>query len=155
MSAEAKLQELGIDLPPPPQAAGLYRLAVITGNLCHVSGHISVTTDGQLITGRVGEGLDQAAGYAAARQAGLAVLATLRETLGSLDRVERVVRLFGMVNASASFVEHPAVINGASELFAEVWGPDAGVGVRCAMGAASLPLDVCVEIEATFQVRGG
>ena len=154
-SAEAKLRELEIELPPAPKAAGLYRLAVVSGNLCCVSGHISMNSSGDLITGRVGDELDQAAGYEAARQAGLAILATLRQSLGSLDRVSRVIRLFGMVNATSDFCQHPAVINGASELFAQVWGPEAGVGVRCAMGAASLPLNVAVEVEATFELDHG
>jgi enamine deaminase RidA (YjgF/YER057c/UK114 family) len=106
-----------------------------------------------LVTGRVGADLDLSAGAAAARLAALAILATLRAELGSLDRVRRVVKVLGLVNCTADFQQHPAVINGASELFAEVFGHEAGVGARSAVGASSLPLGVPVEIEAVFEIE--
>jgi enamine deaminase RidA (YjgF/YER057c/UK114 family) len=106
-----------------------------------------------MMTGRVGVECDLETGKAAARQTGLAILATLRENLGSLDRVERVIKLLGMVNAAADFTEHPQVINGCSELFAEVFGADHGVGARSAVGMGSLPGNISVEIEAIFQIR--
>jgi enamine deaminase RidA (YjgF/YER057c/UK114 family) len=152
MAAESRLTELGIELPPAATPKGLYKPLVVVGNLAYTSGHLSVRADGSLMTGRVGAELDQAAGQAAARQACLAVLATLRAELGSLDRVRRVVRLLGLVNCTPEFTAHPAVINGASELLAEVFGAEAGVGARSAFGAVSLPLAAAVEIEAVFEV---
>lgn len=152
MSAEKNLAELGIELPPAPKPAGVYKPIVISGSMAYLSGHLPMLTDGKLIIGRVGDDADQEAGYHAARQAGLAMLATLREALGSLDRVTRVVKILGMVNCPADFVAQPAVINGCSELFAEVFGEAIGVGARSAVGAVSLPAGVMVEIEGIFEV---
>ena len=103
-------------------------------------------------TGRVGADLDLAGGRAAARQTGLAILASLQAALGSLDRIGRVVKVLGMVNAAPDFTEHPKVINGCSELFVEIWGPDCGVGVRSAVGMGSLPGGIAVEVEALFEL---
>jgi enamine deaminase RidA (YjgF/YER057c/UK114 family) len=153
VTAEARLTELGLELPPAPEPKGVYRPLVIVGNLAYTSGHLPLASDGSLITGRVGAELDKHAGYQAARLAGLAILATLRKALGSLDRVRRVVRVLGAVNGTADFREQPAVINGCSELFAEVFGPDVGVGARSAIGVGSLPLGVPVEIEAIFEIQ--
>lgn len=152
MTPEEKLKSLGLVLPPAPKPIAVYRPLVVFGNAAYVSGHGPLRTDGTLITGVVGRDLDLDAGKAAARQVGLAILATLIDNLGSLDRVGRVVKLLGLVNCPADFVQHPHVINGCSELFAEVWGPDRGVGVRSAFGAGSLPLGVAVEIEAVFEL---
>jgi enamine deaminase RidA (YjgF/YER057c/UK114 family) len=105
-----------------------------------------------MIRGRVGDDLDLAQGNAAARQTGLALLATLRKELGSLDRVKRVVKLLGMVNSTPEFADHPKVINGCSELFAQIWGEDAGIGARSAVGMGSLPGNIAVEIEGIFEV---
>jgi hypothetical protein len=109
--------------------------------------------DGSLITGCVGGDLDRQAGYDAARWVGLAVLATLREGLGSLDRVKRIVRTLGMVNSTADFCDHPEVINGFSDLMADIFGPEHGVGTRSAAGFSSLPRGIAVEIEAMFQIE--
>lgn len=98
-----------------------------------------------MIRGRVGDDLDLADGYAAARQTGLALLATLKE-LGSLDRIKRVVKLLGMVNSTPEFADHPKVINGCSELFAQIWGEENGIGARSAVGMGSLPGNIAVEI---------
>jgi enamine deaminase RidA (YjgF/YER057c/UK114 family) len=106
-----------------------------------------------MIRGRVGDDLDLAQGNAAARQTGLALLATLRKELGSLDRVKRVVKLLGMVNSTPEFADHPKVINGCSELFAQIWGEDAGIGARSAVGMGSLPGNIAVEIEGIFEVE--
>lgn len=152
MSAEAKLKELGIELPPAPKAMGVYKPVVVVGSVAYVSGHGPLKSDGTLICGRVGADLDQQAGYQAARQTGLAILATLRQSLGSLDRVRRVIKLLGMVNSATEFHQHPAVINGCSELFRDVWGADAGVGARSAVGMSALPGNIAVEIEAIFEV---
>lgn len=151
MNAEARL--LGLELPPPPKPMAVYVPVVVVGDMAHVSGHGPLLPDGSFIVGRVGAQLDQKAGYAAARQTGLAILATLRNHLGSLDRVRRVVKVFGMVNCTSEFTEHPAVINGCSELFAEVFGPEAGIGARSAVGLGSLPINIAVEIEAVFQIE--
>jgi len=153
VTAEARLSELGLELPPAPEPKGVYRPLVVVGNLAYTSGHLPVKSDGTIITGRIGAELDQQAGYDAARQTGLAILATLRKGLGSLDRVHRVVKLLGLVNCTPDFNQQPAVINGCSELLAEVFGPEAGVGARSAVGVGALPLGVPVEIEAIFQIE--
>lgn len=153
MSFEQRVVELGLELPPPAKAVGVYKPAVIVGDLCLTSGHGPLQTDGQLITGCVGRDLDQAAGTAAARQTGLALLATLQHHLGTLDRIQRVVKLLGMVWCTPDFDQHPAVINGCSELFRDVFGEQAGVGARSAVGMNSLPLGMAVEIEGIFEIR--
>ena len=152
MNAEAKLAELKLELPPAPKPAGVYKPLVIVGNLAYVSGHGPLLPDGSLITGQVGSSVDLDGGRAAARQVGLTILATLKSQLGSLDRVERVIKLLGMVYATPDFTEHPQVINGCSELFAEVFGADKGVGTRSAVGMGSLPGMITVEIEGTFEI---
>jgi len=151
-SPHARIAELGLVLPPVGAPAGAYKPCLVVERMVYVSGHLPRTADGGLVKGTVGVDLDADAGKAAARQVGLAILATLVDNLGSLDRVGRVVKLLGLVNCPADFVQHPHVINGCSELFAEVWGPDTGVGVRSAFGAGSLPLGVAVEIEAVFEL---
>lgn len=152
MSADARITELNLELPPAPQPMGVYKPVVVTGNLVYLSGHGPLLPDGSLITGRVGGDMDLAAGYAAARQVGLTMLASLREALGSLDKVGRVIKVLGMVNATEDFLDHPKVINGCSELFAEVWGHDHGVGARSAVGMGSLPGNIAVEIEAIYEL---
>jgi enamine deaminase RidA (YjgF/YER057c/UK114 family) len=153
MNPESRLKELRLELPPAPKPAGVYKPVVIVGQLAFVSGHGPLMLDKTLITGRVGQDLDLEAAKAAARQTGLAILASLRAELGLLDRVRRVIKVMGMVNCTAAFQQHPAVINGCSELFAEVFGPDAGVGSRSAVGMVSLPLNMAVEIEAIFEIQ--
>ena len=152
MSAESQLTTLQLELPTAPKPMGVYKPVVVTGNLAYVSGHGPLLTDGSLITGRVGSDLSLDEGKAAARQVGLAILATLRANLGSLDRVKRVIKVLGMVNSTADFAEHPKVINGCSELFAEIWGGENGVGARSAVGMGSLPGNIAVEIEAIFEL---
>jgi enamine deaminase RidA (YjgF/YER057c/UK114 family) len=152
MNADARLAELRLVLPTPPKAMGVYRPVVVVGNLAYVSGHAPWRDDGSRITGKLGVWLDVEAGKAAARQCGLAILASLRAELGSLDRVCRVVKLLGMVNATPDFQQHAQVINGCSELFIEVFGPESGVGARSAAGMSSLPGNIAVEIEAIFEV---
>ena len=152
MSAETQLAELKLELPPAPKPVGVYKPLVLLGNLAYVSGHGPLKPDKSLITGRVGADLDVAAGKLAARQVGLAILATLRAELGSLDRVKRVIKVLGMVNATPEFGEHPAVINGCSELFADVFGREHGIGARSAVGMGSLPGNIAVEIEAIFEI---
>src|ERR1043166_1135075 len=150
--AESRVTDLNLELPPAPKPVGVYKPVVLVGNLAYVSGHGPLNVDKSLITGRVGEDLDLQAGKKAARQVGLAILATLRAELGSLDRVRRVIKVLGMVNSTSDFREHPAVINGCSELFAEVFGPENGIGARSAVGMGSLPGNIAVEIEAIFEI---
>ena len=152
MGADARIQELGLELPPPPAPAGVYKPLVIIGNLAYVSGHGPLKSDKSLITGRVGVDTDLQGGYQAARQTGLAILATVKQYLGSLDRVTRVIKILGMVNCTPDFTQHPAVINGCSELFRDVWGTDHGVGARSAVGMGSLPGDITTEIEVIFEI---
>ena len=152
MSAEARVHELRLELPPAPKPLAVYRPLVVLGNVAYVSGHGPVRTDGSLIVGRVGETMDLDGGRAAARQVGLAILSTLRSELGSLDRVSRVIKLLGMVNCTPGFPDHPKVINGCSELFADVFGRERGIGARSAVGMGSLPGQIAVEIEAIFEL---
>ena len=153
MSAETKIKELKLELPPAPKPMGVYKPVVVSHGMAYVSGHGPLRADKTLITGRVGQQLDLAAGKAAARQVGLTILASLRAQLGTLDHVKRLVKVLGMVNCTPEFREHPAVINGCSELFAEVFGPENGVGARSAVGVGSLPGDIAVEIEAIFELH--
>lgn len=152
MSIEARLAELGIELPPAPPKGGVYKPVVIHAGAAYVSGHGPYQNDGNYITGRVGQDLNLEQGKAAARQVGLAMLATLKRELGSLDRVVSVIKLLGMVNSTPDFADHPKVINGCSELFAQVWGEDKGVGARSAVGMGSLPGNIAVEIEGIFEI---
>jgi len=152
MSADAKLAELKLQLPPIPKPGGVYKPIVIVGNMAYLSGHVSLRPDGSIITGRVGADVDQDAGKKAAEAAGLAILATLRANLGSLDKVKRVVKTLGMVNSTADFANHPEVINGCSELWAKIWGPENGVGARSAVGMGSLPRNTTIEVEAIFEL---
>jgi enamine deaminase RidA (YjgF/YER057c/UK114 family) len=154
MSAEAILAEWKLELPPAPKPVGVYKPLLICGNLAYLSGHGPLRPDGSLITGRVGADLDRQAGYDAARQTGLAIVATLRANLGSLDRVRRLVKTLGFVNSTPDFVDHPAVINGFSELMAELYGRENGVGARSALGAVALPGNMAVEVEAIFEIDG-
>ena len=147
-----QLLALKLELPPAPKPVAVYKPMVIVGNLAYVSGHGPLKPDKTLITGKVGQDLDLAAGKLAARQVGLALLATLKNELGSLNRVRRVIKILGMVNSTPDFQEHPAVINGCSELFAEVFGRENGIGSRSAVGMGSLPGNIAVEIEAIFEI---
>lgn len=153
MTPEQNLAALQVTLPPAPKPVAVYKPLVVVDKLVYVSGHGPLRADKTLITGVVGRDLDLAAGHAAARQVGLAILATLRENLGSLDRVKRIVKVLGMVNTASDFYDHPKVINGCSELFAEIWGPDHGIGARSAVGMGPLPGNIAVEIEAIFELE--
>src|SRR5205085_12562846 len=121
--------------------------------LAYVSGHGPLQPDKSLITGRVGADMDLAGGKNVARHVGLAILATLRNELGSLNRVRRLIKVLGMVNSTPDFRDHPAVINGCSELFADVFGKENGIGARSAVGMGSLPGNISVEVEAIFELQ--
>ncbi len=130
----------------------MYRPLIVCQQMAYVSGHGPVQLDGSLIVGRVGGELTLEEGYAAARQVGLAILSTLKAQLGSLDKVARVVKVLGMVNSAPEFYDHPKVINGCSELFAQVFGEEHGIGARSAVGMGPLPGNIAVEIEAIFEL---
>jgi enamine deaminase RidA (YjgF/YER057c/UK114 family) len=152
-TAEQNFAELGLRLPPAPAPVGVYKPCLQDGKYLYVSGHGPLMQDSTLITGRVGQDLSADEGKLAARQVGLAILATVRAHLGSLDKVRRVVKTLGMVGCTADFEKHPFVINGCSELFAQVWGSDNGVGVRSAVGMGSLPGNIPVEVEVLFELH--
>ena len=152
-SIEEKLKDMGFSLPILPTSKGIYKRCVIEGKNLYVSGHVSVNTDGSYISGKLGKELDEEQGKIAARQCGLAILASLKDQLGTPDKVKRVIKILGMVNATPEYEKHPVVINGCSELFAQLWGEENGIGVRSAVGMGSLPNNVAVEIEAMFELH--
>lgn len=151
MSAEATLKKLGIELPSAPKPVGNYVGGVQVGNLLFMSGCGPRKPDNTSVTGKVGRGLSTEEGYEAARLVGLNMLANVKAQLGSLDRVKRVVKVLGMVNADPEFKDHPKVINGFSDLMVEVFG-DAGRGARSAVGMGSLPSQIAVEVEMILEV---
>lgn len=148
---DERLQKTGFILPPQPKPGGVYKPFLQSGNLIYVSGHGPVLEDGSLIKGKVGLDINADAAKLAARQTALTILATLKSNLGSLDKIKRVIKVFGMVNCTLDFEQQPYVINGCSELFAQIWGDD-GIGVRSAVGMGSLPGNIPVEIEAIFEL---
>lgn len=152
-SYEQRLKELSIELPAPSKPVAVYSPAIVTGNLLYTAGHIPWLADGKLQQGRVGTDLTVEQGAEAARLVGLHVLTTLKQTLGSLDRVVRLVKTLGIVNCPPDFTQQPKVINGFSELMVQVFGEVAGKGARSAIGGGSLPSNVPVEVEAIFEIR--
>lgn len=153
MSIVQRLQELGYTLPPVPKPGGIYVPVVIIDSMAWVSGHGPLLPDGSLICGRVGESMTEEQGCAAARQVGLTMLATLQQQLGSLERIRRVVKVLGMVNAAPTFTRHPQVINGFSQLMVDLLGDENGRGARSAVGMGSLPGGIAVEVEAAFLLQ--
>jgi enamine deaminase RidA (YjgF/YER057c/UK114 family) len=152
MSHEERFAKLGLTLPTPPKPMATYATAVRADRLLYTSGHGPMRPDGSYVVGKLGATMDLAGGREAARLTALALLATVRASLGSLDRVARVVKVLGMVNSTQEFVDHPEVINGFSDLMVQVFG-DAGLAARSAVGTASLPSGIPVEVEAIFEVR--
>jgi enamine deaminase RidA (YjgF/YER057c/UK114 family) len=152
MSFEARIKELNLELPNRPLPLGVYKLVLIDGGLAYVSGHGPIRADGSATCGRLGENVDKETGYAAARQTGLNMLSNLRQILGSLDAIERLVKTTGFVNSAPDFKDQPAVVNGFSEMMRDVFGPENGLGARSAIGVASLPAGWAVEIEAVFRL---
>lgn len=152
MTIDQRIESLGLTLPPAPPPGGVYQPVVIHNNLAIVSGHGPVRTDGTLITGKVGKDLDLEAGKLAALQVGLTMLSTLRNELGSLDRITRLIKVFGMVNCHPDFTEQPYVINGFSELMRDLWGEKYGCAARSAVGM-TLPGNIAVEVEAIFELN--
>ncbi|QDT12065.1 RidA family protein [Planctomycetes bacterium K23_9] len=152
MGAQSRLAELKLQLPPAPKPVGVYKPIVVAGGMAYLSGHGPLKSDKSLVTGRLGLDMDVEAGYDAARLTGLGMLATLEAHLGSLDKVKRLVKLLGLVRSTDGFDQQPAVINGCSELFRDVFGEDNGVAARSALGTNALPGGIAVEIEAIFEV---
>lgn len=151
-SVESRLKDLGLALPDAPAPVANYVPACVIGSLLFISGQVSRKGDGQMIKGKLGAGLDVAQGREAAKVCALNILAQAKAALGSLDRIERVVKLTGFVNAAPSFTDHPQVVNGASDLLVEVLG-DKGRHTRSAVGMSSLPVDAAVEVEAILAVK--
>lgn len=151
INPESRLAGLNLVLPPAPKPVGVYKPVLIIDKMLYVSGQGPMKSDGNLITGRVGENLSLEEGKLAARQAGLAMLSTIKSQIGDLSKIKRIVKVLGMVNSTPDFGQHPAVINGFSELMAGVFGEDNGIGVRSAVGMF-LPMNIAVEIEAMFEL---
>lgn len=150
---EQKLTALGLELPFLPGSKGIYHSCLVDGNKVYVSGHVSMKTDGSFITGKVGKDVSDEDAKIAARQCGLAMLSSVKKHFGTLDKIKRVIKLLGMVNAVPEYEKHAIVINGCSELFRELWGDQNGVGARSAVGMGSLPGNVSVEIEGIFEIH--
>src|SRR5512133_1561945 len=149
---DARIKELGLELPPVPKPAGVYKPVVVSCKFLYVSGQGPLKSDGTLIKGRVGQDLDLEAGKLAARQVGLAMLATIKAHYGELKKIKRLVKTLGMVNSTPDFGQQPAVINGFSELMADVFGEENGIGARSAVGAM-LPGNMAIEVEAVFEIE--
>ncbi|MFO7369827.1 MAG: RidA family protein [Bacteroidales bacterium] len=148
---ESRIEELRLVLPPAAKPVGVYKPVLIIDKFLYVSGQGPLRNDGSLITGRLGENMSLEEGKMAARQVGLTMLSTIKSKIGDLDKIKRIVKVLGMVNSTADFGQHPAVINGFSELMAEVFGEENGIGVRSAVGMF-LPMNLAVEIEAVFEL---
>lgn len=149
---QEKFESLGLVLPPAPKPLGIYKPYLVDGKYLYVSGHGPVREDKSLIIGRIGDDMGIEEGKLAARQVGLTILSTIVTNFGSLNAVKRVIKVLGMVNCNSEFLRHPYIINGCSELFAEVWGTENGIGVRSAVGMGSLPDNIPVEVEAIFEL---
>lgn len=151
---ETRLQALSITLPTPPKPMAKYKPTVLVEKLLYVSGHGPAKLDGQkLVLGKLGDNVTVEQGKESARLVGINILATVRSALGSLDKIKRLVKTLGMVNSAPNFLEQPQVINGFSELMAQVFGEEDGVGSRSAVGMGALPGDIPVEVECIFEVR--
>jgi enamine deaminase RidA (YjgF/YER057c/UK114 family) len=148
---DLKIAELGLILPPAPKPVGVYKPVLVVDNFLYVSGQGPILSDGTLMKGRLGADMDTEDGKIAARQAGLTMLSTIKTYFGELKNIKRVIKVLGMVNSAPGFEQHPAVINGFSELMAEVFGEDDGIGVRSAVGMI-LPSNIPVEVEAMFEL---
>jgi enamine deaminase RidA (YjgF/YER057c/UK114 family) len=152
LNPDLRIIELGLELPPAPKPVGVYKPILVINNFLYVSGQVPVRSDGTLITGKLGKDFNTEEGKLAARQVGLTMLSTIQTHFGELKQIKQLVKVLGMVNSTADFDQHPAVINGFSELMAEVFGQDNGIGVRSAVGMM-LPLNIAVEIEAMFELN--
>ncbi len=150
---EARLEAIGLSLPPPPEAVANYIGLVRVGKLAFVSGHGPVENGELVYCGKLGRDMDVETGKQAAQLTMLNLLATLKAELGELDRIERVVKLLVMVNSAPDFAEQPFVANGASDLLVEIFGPERGRHARSAVGMGALPFGISVEVEGIFEIR--
>lgn len=148
---DKRIIELGLILPPAPKPAGVYKPVLVVGKFLYVSGQGPINNDGFLMKGKLGADLDTEEGKLAARQVGLTMLSTIKAHFGDLKKIKRLVKVLGMVNSAPSFEKQPLVINGFSEVMAEVFGEDNGIGVRSAVGMI-LPSNIPVEVEAMFEL---
>jgi len=151
-SPSERIRTLGLALPPAPPPAGLYKPILLVDNYLYVSGQGPMKNDGSLMIGRAGDDMNLEQAKVSARQVGLTMLSTIETHFGSVDKIKRIVKTLGMVNSTPDFGDQPLVINGFSELMADVFGPDNGVGVRSAVGMI-LPGGIPVEIEAMFELH--
>ena len=151
MTPEEKITQLGLSLPPAPKPVGLYQPFVVAGKLAFLSGQVSKDAEGKILAGKVGKDLSLVEGQAAARLAALNALSIMKHLIG-FEKICRVVKMTGFVQAAPDFYEIPAVVNGASELLAEVFG-DRGAHARSAVGMASLPMNAAVEIELVLELK--
>lgn len=151
-SPSQRIRELGLVLPPAPPPAGLYKPVLVVDKFLYVSGQGPMREDGSLMTGRAGDDLSLEQAKAAARQVGLTMISTIKTHFGELDKIKRVVKVLGMVNSTPDFAQQPLVINGFSELMADIFGEDHGIGVRSAVGVM-LPGNIPVEVEAMFELH--
>ena len=151
-SPEKRIASLGLELPPAPKPAGVYRPTLLVDKFLYVSGQGPMKLDGSLIKGRIGKDLDLDQGKLAARQVGLTMLSSIQSHFGSLDNIKRVVKVLGMVDCTDGFTKQPLVINGFSELMVDIFGEENGIGVRSAVGM-TLPHGIPVEIEAMFEIH--
>ena len=150
-SPSEKIKELGLEFPPAPKPAGVYRPILVVGKFLYVSGHGPVNNDGSLMQGRAGDNLNIEEAKLAARQVGLTMLSSILTHFGDIDKIKRIVKVIGMVNCTPDFINHPTVMNGFSELMADVFGKENGIGVRSAVGMI-LPDGIPVEVEAMFEL---
>ena len=151
--AEAKVKELGLELPKPSKSLAIYKRIVVVDNIAYLSGHIPINKEGQIMKGKVGADTNVAKGAQAAKRCALALLATLKDEIGSLNKVKRLIKTTGMVNSTPEFTEQPEVINGCSQVIVDIWGDDLGKGARAAVGMASLPRGAICEIEMIFELK--
>ncbi len=151
LNPDLRINELGLVLPPAPKPGGVYKPVLVIDKFLYVSGQGPVRSDGTQITGKVGKDISTEEAILAARQVGLTMLSTIKEHFGELKKIKRIVKVLGMVNSAPSFDQHPAVINGFSELMADVFGKENGIGVRSAVGMM-LPSNIQVEVEAIFEL---
>jgi len=147
-----QIKKLNLVFPPAPKPAGVYRPVLVVGSFLYVSGQGPMKNDGTLMLGRLGDNLTTEEGKLVARQVGLTMLSSIQTHFGSLDKIKRVVKVLGMVNCTPDFTQHPLVVNGFSELMADVFGKEHGIGVRSAVGMI-LPGGIPVEVEAMFELH--
>ncbi|WP_091620733.1 RidA family protein [Maribacter orientalis] len=152
MKPSERIKELGLVLPPAPPPAGLYKPVLVVDHFLYISGQGPMKNDGSLIIGRAGHDMTMEEAKVAARQVALTMLSTIQTHFGDIDKIKRIVKTLGMVNSTPDFGQQPLVINGFSELMADIFGPDNGVGVRSAVGMI-LPGGIPVEIEAHFELH--